>query len=279
MPRNAMTRHGRSRYATTWRIGVLVLLLAGLGPGPGLAGSAEVWVEPWTGMEFVRVPGGCYHMGCGFWSTDCEADEQPVREVCVEDFWMGRYEVTQAQWETVMAGNPSRVRGPDNPVESVSWNDAQEFIARLNSRDPSAGFGLPREVEWEYACRGGGRLETYCGGRDADHLAWHAGNSGGRPHPVGRKAPNGFGLHDMSGNVAEWCADAWDRDARPYSSSPSSPASPDSLARIGRGGSFGYLPRHVRSSFRDWFALDSVHPDLGLRLVRRDPSAPHQTVR
>ena len=187
-------------------------------PKPG-----DVWVEPVTGMEFVWVPGGCYEMGCGSWDTFkgdnkenlCYTSELPLHEVCVDGVWIGKYEVTQGQWEKVMGGNPSYFKRGDNyPVEKVSWNDAKDFIYKLNSRSRGGyEFRLPSEAEWEYACRSGGKAEKYSGGSDVDRFAWYEGNSGGSTHPVGTKAANGLGLYDMSGNVYEWCEDNYAEDA------------------------------------------------------------------
>ncbi|MDM8548475.1 SUMF1/EgtB/PvdO family nonheme iron enzyme [Desulfobacterales bacterium HSG2] len=191
----------------------------------------EVWKEPVTGMEFVSVRGGCYEMGCGSWAGDCESNEKPVHTVCVDDFQMGKHEVTQRQWEQIMESNPSEFKKGDSyPVENVSWSDAKEFIRKLN--DETKKFAqrgirkredaedqveyeirLPTEAEWEYACRSGGKPEKYSGGSDADSVAWHLTNSEKSTHSVGAKSPNGLGLYDMSGNVWEWCEDIYAKNA------------------------------------------------------------------
>jgi hypothetical protein len=129
-------------------------------PGPDTVTDAT------TGIEFVWVPGGCFQMGCGNWARECRPDEDPAHEVCVDDYWMGRYEVTQGQWNKVMSKNPSHFKNGDNyPVEQVSWNEAAKFIDRLNSLS-SKGFRyrLPSEAEWEYAARSGGKAENSAGG-------------------------------------------------------------------------------------------------------------------
>ena len=129
-----------------------------------------------------------------------------MHRVSVGRFWMGVTEVTQAQWQAVMGSNPSHFKqaGPDAPVEMVTWNDVQEFIRKLNAREADRRYRLPSEAEWEWACKGGGGPDPY--GRPED-IAWIQENSGGTTHPVGQKRPNAFGLHDMFGNVSEWCED------------------------------------------------------------------------
>ena len=167
--------------------------------------------EETTGMEFVYVPGGCFNMG----STASES-EQPVHEVCLDGFWMGKYEVTQAQWQAVMGNNPSRFTGADRPVEPISWNDAQAFVQKLNAAVETHGrvslqFHLPSEAQWEYAARAGTQTAYSFGDSDAalGEYAWYDGNSGGETHPVGQKKPNDFGLYDMHGNMWEWVADTY----------------------------------------------------------------------
>jgi formylglycine-generating enzyme required for sulfatase activity len=230
-------------------------------PRPG-----DTWSEPATGMEFVWVPGGTFEMGCGPWTGECYDDEKPVHTVRLSGFWLGRFVVTQAQWRTVMGGNPSRFRkGDAYPVEQVSWNDAKGFIARLNAMG-SATFRLPSEAEWEYAARSGGRPEKYAGGADADRVAWHGGNSGGSTHPVGAKAPNGLGLHDMSGNVWQWCEDV----KAPYPRGPrdNPVVTAGGSRRVSRGGDWDNGPMYVRTAQRRNNQPDLRSSRIGFRLVR-----------
>ena len=176
------------------------------------AGESRVFDD----IEFVWIPPGEFRLGST--SRHADSDEKPVTGVrLTRGFWLGKYEVTQAQWESVMGSNPSRFKncGGNCPVERVSWNDVQEFIGKLNRRLGGRPYRLPTEAEWEYAARGGTTADTYAGdltnprGNDPvlNRIAWYRENSGRRTHPVGRKAPNGWGLHDMLGNVWEWVGD------------------------------------------------------------------------
>jgi len=246
--------------AGTWS--QVPLRLAVVEPGAG-----EVWTEPKTGMAFVRVPKGTFTMGCGgAWAGECDTDEKPAHQVAVKGFWMAKTEVTQAHWQRVMGSNPSQFKDCDDcPVEQVSWDDAQAFIARL---DPDGGQGLrlPTEAEWEYACRSGGKDETYCGGSDLDRLAWYDKNSGNKTHPVAGKAANGLGLYDMSGNVWEWCQD-W------YAGYPANavenPAGPETgQGRVARGGGWIGLAWYCRSARRDRWEPADRYDWLGFRLAR-----------
>ncbi|RLC01476.1 MAG: sulfatase-modifying factor protein, partial [Deltaproteobacteria bacterium] len=225
----------------------------------------NVWTDPVTGMEFIKVPGGSFMMGDTF--GDGDDDEKPVHEVRLDEFYIGKYPVTQGQWEKVMGSNPSRFqKGGDYPVEKVSWDDTQKFIKKLTQmNDGRYGFRLPSEAEWEYAARSGGRKERYAGGDDIDAVAWYDDNSDDSTHPVGRKAPNGLGIHDMSGNVWEWCGD-WYGD---YPSvSVKNPKSPDTGSRrVLRGGCWYYGAGFCRSANRGWYSPDGRFYFLGLRLA------------
>ena len=185
---------------------------AASGPAPA---AAAPWVDPVgpaagdaltgpAGMEFVWIPPGEFRMG----STSSEANnnERPVTEVRISaGFWLGKYEVTQSEWESVMDSNPSRFSGcPRCPVERVSWEDVQGFIRRLNSQEGREVYRLPTEAEWEYAARAGTAGDRY---GNLDAIAWYGENSGNRTQPVGGKTPNAWGLHDMLGNVWEWVED------------------------------------------------------------------------
>ena len=182
--------------------GLSALFLTGLGL-PCLSGAAGMIYTNSIGMEFMLIPAGTFMMG----SEKGYADEKPQHRVTISrPFYLGKYEVTQAQWEAVMGNNPSRFDGRNNPVEQVSWEDVRVFIARLNAHEGHTRYRLPTEAEWEYAARAGS-TSAYSFGDDAARLgqyAWYGDNSGKTTHPVGQKLPNAWGLHDMHGNVWEW---------------------------------------------------------------------------
>jgi len=233
----------------------------------------KIWLDPVTGMEFVWVPQGCFDMGCGQWQERCDDDENPVHRACVDGFWIGRYEVTQEQWEKVMGKNPSHFqKGGKYPVELVSWNDVQEFIRKLNQLNGgSYKFRLPTEAEWEYACRSGGKEQMFCGGDDVDSVAWYRRNSDGSTHPAGKKRPNGLGIYDMSGNVREWCLDWYSPTF--YAEQEALKPNPVNLdgkegKRVIRGGAWNRYPWVARSSVRYWNTPDSKEYNVGFRLVR-----------
>jgi formylglycine-generating enzyme required for sulfatase activity len=197
-------------------------------------------------------------------------DEKPVHEVCLSDYYIGKYEVTQAEWKKVMGGNPSHFStcGADCPVESVSWFNSQDFIQKLGALSGRA-YRLPTEAEWEYAGRSGGRDEKFVGTNDEavlDHYAWYEKNSGEMTHRVGQKKANALGIHDMSGNVQEWCHDWYDEAY--YSKSPrNNPAgAPAGESRVLRGGSWNFDASLARASSRFWIE-PGVMGSLGLRLV------------
>jgi len=188
-------------------------------------------------IEMVYVKGGCYQMGDTF--GDGADDEKPAHEVCIDDFYIGKYPVTQAQWQSVMQHNPSHFKdcGRDCPVEQILWEDAWKFIDKLNELTGKK-YRLPTEAEWEYAARSGGKQDKYSGGNRVGSVAWYSGNSGGRTHPVGTKSPNRLGIYDMSGNVWQWVQD-WYGHAYYQESPRSNPQGPASGPyHVLRGGSW-----------------------------------------
>jgi formylglycine-generating enzyme required for sulfatase activity len=234
--------------------------------------SGGSYTEAETGMEFVLVKGGCYQMGDTF--GDGYENEKPVHEVCLGDYYIGKFEVTQGQWKTVQGNNPSYFRncGDTCPVENLSWDNAQAFIRILNRRTGKT-YRLPTEAEWEYAARSGGKREKWAGTSNEAELgeyAWYSGNSGNRTHPVGRKKPNGIGIYDMSGNVWEWVQDIYSGTAysSPVRNNPVYTGS--GPGHVFRGGSWFYHPRGVRAAFRNHRAPFNIirHHNVGLRLAR-----------
>ncbi len=197
------------------------------------------------GMEFVYIPTGEFIMG----SSDGDADEKPKHKVNVSSFWMSKYEITQKLYQAIMGRNPSEFEGDNNPVEQVSWNEAMEFCEKF-SKKYGVKARLPYEAEWEYACRAGTATKYYWGNSMDGSYCWDEDNSGSKTHPVGQKKPNKWGLHDMSGNVWEWCMDWYDENY--YSSSPSkNPRGPSICElKVLRGGSWYAPPWDVRSAER-----------------------------
>ena len=232
------------------------------------------WVAPAIAHAddgMVLVKGGCFQMGDIF--GDGESNEKPVHKVCLDDFYMGKYEVTQKQWTEIMGNNPSHFIGCDDcPVEDVSWDNTQEYITKLNQKTGKK-YRLPTEAEWEYAARSGGKNEKWAGTTSASELgvyAWYDENSNSKTNPVGQKKPNGLGLYDMCGNVFEWVQDWYDRDY--YKNSPvNNPAGPSSgRYRVLRGGSWVGDLWSLRAHARDWNWPANVDRHLhfmGFRLV------------
>ena len=240
-----------------------------------------VQINPSTILKLVYVKGGCYRMGNRF--DDGDRDEKPVHEVCVDDFYMGKYEVTQGQWKAIRGDNPSQFQaGANYPVEQVSWSDVQEFITKLNKQTGSA-YRLPTEAEWEYAARSGGRRDRFAGTSAESDLAQYANfcdinceDPTNMPEqddkhrttaPVGRYKPNRLGLYDMSGNVWEFVQDWFDEGY--YKKSPkANPQGPESgQKKVIRGGAWDYSARHVRAADRDGIEPTKRSNNGGFRLV------------
>ncbi|MBA3804430.1 MAG: SUMF1/EgtB/PvdO family nonheme iron enzyme [Acidobacteria bacterium] len=251
------------------------------------AGSKAQNMTNRIGMGFVRIPPGSFMMG----SENGEKDEKPVHQVTINDgFYMGKYEVTQAQWQAVMGANPSNFKGDSLPVEQVSWNDAQNFIQKLNAMNDGYIYRLPTEAEWEYAGRAG-TTGDYAG--DLDSMAWYGNNSGrqrldaaeilrtdssnyykritdngNQTHPVGQKQANGFGLYDMHGNVWEWCQDWYHDD---YTGGPTDGSAwlmgGEQKYRVLRGGSWYSSAVVLRSADRNWYAPALRFDLIGFRVV------------
>jgi formylglycine-generating enzyme required for sulfatase activity len=233
----------------------------------GTAGNnASTTTVNGVAFEMVFVQGGTFTMGCTSEQSDCWDDEKPAHQVSLSSYSIGKYEVTQAQWEVVMDTNPSYFKGDNLPVELVSWNDVQGFIRKLNAQTGKR-YRLPTEAEWEFAARGGNRSGgyKYAGSNSLGNVAWYTDNSGKKTHPVGQKTPNELGIYDMSGNVYEWCSDWFGS----YSSSaPSNPTGASSgSSRVSRGGGWYRSAAYCRVASRNRYSPSISDSSLGFRLV------------
>jgi formylglycine-generating enzyme required for sulfatase activity len=246
-------------------------------------------------VAMVSVPGGSFPMGSS--AGTGEPDEWPVHTVTLPDFLMSTFEITQEQYATVMGSNPSHFSGTNLPVESVTWFDAVEFcnglsriegldaVYTITDRIPESGhpvlsarvvmdaskrgYRLPTEAEWEYAARGGSAGSgsfPYAGSSDIGVVAWYGSNAAFKTNPVGRKAANGLGLHDMSGNVWEWCWDWYAAYPWEAQRSPTGPSAGE--YRTGRGGSWFNVPALCRTTGRNGCAPASQSSGMGFRIVR-----------
>ena len=235
----------------------------------GAGGEPNPRITNSLGMTFAYVPPGTFKMGSPMDERRRFEDENQYRVTFTKGFYLQTTEVTQGQWTRVMKDNPSNFGqcGGDCPVESVSWNDVQEFIQKINKMEGEGRYRLPTEAEWEYACRAGSKM-GYCFDSKKDDLreyAWYDMNSGWHTNPVGRKTANRWGLLDMHGNVWEWCQDH-------YSSYPEEPVT-DPLAAVGdpsriqRGGSWENGPRDLRCAKRGSSIPKEESGAWGFRLV------------
>ena len=214
--------------------------------------------------NMVAVEGGTFMMGRK--TKWYETGDEEEHQVTLSSYSIGRYEVTQEEWEAVMGSNPSKFKGARLPVENVSWEDCQAFISKLNDMTGKR-FRLPTEAEWEFAARGGNASEgyKYSGGDDIEAVAWYDDNSDGKTHEVGTKAPNELDLYDMSGNVWEWCQD-WSGEY--ISSAQMDPIGPSQgSCRVLRGGSWGSNAGGCRVSIRNYCGPTIHYSDAGLRLA------------
>ncbi len=241
--------------------------------------TVEIGVTPGTERTFPLgnsgesivmcwIPSGSFDMGSPGNEQDRDGDEGPVHRVAFsEGFWMGKYEVTQVQWEAVLGNNPSSYDGVNRPVERVSWTDIQGFESTLGDV-----FRLPSESEWEYACRAGSTTRFYWGDdpnySSIVNYAVYSSNDPGGTDNVGTKQPNAWGLHDMSGNVYEWCEDWYHSDYTNAPADGSAWTSPSGSNRVYRGGSWDYFAQYCRSAIRFLSVPSSRYYALGFRLVR-----------
>jgi formylglycine-generating enzyme required for sulfatase activity len=216
-------------------------------------------------MDFVFIPAGTLLMG----DDKGDKDERPAHKVTIaKPFYFGKYEVTQEQWQALMGENASLFKGARNPVESVSWDECQTFLAKLGEKFPGKKFRLPTEAEWEYACRAGTKTR-FSFGDDEEQMrkyGWCLLNSVGSTSPVGKKLPNPWGLYDVHGNVWEWCQDWYGPYDKADPKDPTGPATGE--FRVVRGGSwFKDMPSNLRSAARYRAKPDTYYHNVGLRVL------------
>ena len=223
-------------------------------------------------LDLVLIPAGSFTMG------DAPAHKHiPAHKVTItKPFYLGKYEVTQEQWEAVMGSNPSHFKSPKNPVEQVSWDDCQQFLVKLNAKSGGQGskFVLPTEAQWEYACRAGS-TGKFCFGGDETQLseyAWYYENSGNRTHPVGEKQPNAWGLYDMHGTIWEWCQDWYGDYGAEAVDDPNGPTK--GSIRVYRGGSWNSSATLCRSAYHSGFQPFNRFNRLGFRVATVPSASP-----
>jgi len=230
-------------------------------------GFPPSYTDPYAGVEFILLPAGNFTMGSPEDEKGRDEDEGPTHEVFIDSFYIGKYEITQAQWKKVMGQNPSYNRAlPSLPIENVSWNEIQRFLKRLNKKT-GLTFRLPTEAEWEYACRDSTQT-PFCSGSDnsaLNELAWFNINAAGETHPVGTRMPNQLGLYDMHGNVSEYVGDG----RRGYlSRKEHNPKGAHSATKaIHRGGCWLYPAKLCRSANRMTYEKDIPTHIIGFRLA------------
>ncbi len=224
-------------------------------------------------MEFVLIPAGSFEMG----SNEKDYEKPPHKVTFAKPFYLGKYEVTQAQWDAVVGQTPLHdgkrmqhyFKNPAHPLESASWLDCQTFFKKLKEKVPGREFRLPSEAEWEYACRAGSTTRFSFGNdeKDLDDHAWYRSNANLSTHPVGQKKPNAWGLHDMHGNVWEWCQDVWHDNYEGAPSDGSAWTEGDQKFRVLRGGSWAHYGPDLRSSHRILLipAYKGHHPSRAIR--------------
>jgi len=217
-------------------------------------------------LKMAWIPPGSYRMGSELNEPHRNGSEKIVEVTFTKGFWLGVTPVTQAQWQAVTGENPSCFKGRQNPVEMVSWHDCQGFIDRLNEGEGRPCFRLPSEADWEYACRAGG-VDAYAG--DLKRMGWYAENADNQTHKVGTKRANGWGLHDMHGNVWEWCADWYGQYPENEATDPIGPHVGE--FKILRGGSFDYGAAYCRSANRFRYRPENKNLNIGFRLLKTEP--------
>ena len=249
---------------STFTISLLLLMLTVANQSYAQEQNIVINLPGGVEMEMIYIPAGSFQMGSPPHELERHGDEGPVRNVTISrGFYLGKYELTQAQWKAVMGDNPSIFHNfPDadtHPVDNVSWNDTQRYIQKLTALDLGT-FRLPTEAEWEYACRAGTNSRFYWGtdsaGWQTRQHAWAFSYAEGRSHPVGLKTPNTWGLYDMSGNVWEWCQD-WRSSGYDAADTLDPVGAPEGNKRVYRGGSWFNKPSTLRSANRNGHEPDT----------------------
>lgn len=264
-----------SSVSMVWfRLGfpVVIVLLLAVALTTFLPSLSQEKVKEETGffveslnLGMVIIPAGRFNMG----DSEGPANERPQRQVKIGAFYLGKTEVTQAQWVTVMGSNPSLYKHPKRPVDQVTWMEVQEFIQRLNEHEKTTKYRLPTEAEWEYAARSGSTAAYPFLEDDLSEFAWygHSRNVGTRP--VGQRQRNDWGLADMHGNVWEWVEDCWHDD---YTGAPSDGRAwveqVDCADRVLKGGAWNSSAQYVRSATRGSYTFDLNDSGNGFRLAR-----------
>lgn len=220
------------------------------------------------GMKFVYIQPGTFMMGSPSNEPERDSDERQHEVTLTNGFYMGATEVTQGQWKAIMGSNPSYFKGDNLPVEQVSWNDCQDFIRKLNSKEGGNKYRLPTEAEWEYACRTGSKTRFCFGDSDSrlGDYAWYSNNSSSSTHSVAQNKPNAWGLYDMHGNVWEWCQDWYGDYPFGHVTDPEGPSSGSD--RVSRGGSWNSFAWFCRSAFRRSLTPGNRSSLLGFRFAR-----------
>jgi formylglycine-generating enzyme required for sulfatase activity len=235
-------------------------------PKKQLPEVGQKWTISDLALDLMPIAPGTFQMGS---ASSGYGERDVTRVTLTKPFWLGKTEVTQAQWMAVMGSNPSIFKGENFPLETVSWDQAMEFCTRLTERETLAGrlprgyiYTLPTEAQWEYACRAG-TTGDFAG--NIDEIAWHTGNSGGTMHAVAQKRANAWGLHDMHGSVLEWCLDWYGRYPGGSVSDPTGPTS--GSTRVFRGGAFWMHQNSCRSYSRGDLSPDKPHNYAGFRVA------------
>ncbi|MFZ4611910.1 MAG: formylglycine-generating enzyme family protein [Gemmataceae bacterium] len=218
-------------------------------------------------LELLIVPAGKFTMGSPISETGRTSNELEHEVTISKSFFLGKYEVTQAQWEAIMDDNPSSEGGAKLPVTDVSYEDCQKFIKKLNEKT-SGGFRLPTEAEWEYACRAGTKTRYAVGERFGKDQANFLDSKIGKPVFVGSYKSNAFGFHDMNGNVDEWCNDWYGPYAKEPILNPKGP--PEGKYRVLRGGAFNFDASYQRSAIRNFIRPTDRDHNLGFRIARNN---------